>query len=322
MLPRQQYRDSVLQNRNNRITLAGMDLEHLRAFAKVVRLGSLTKAAQSLKVPKSTVSRRLAELEAQLDTRLVQRTTRRLSVTESGYRLFQQTEHHLLELEAATRNITTESGELKGTLRITTPADLTSMSLLPVFQDFMNEHPRVNVVVLSTNRRVDLVAEGVDVALRAGKLQPSSLIARRLVVGEFQLFASEDYIRRRGAPKRVEDLANHDCLVFSEDRPQGKWRLFSVTRPSKVHDLTVDARFATTDFGALSRACALGMGIALLPNQVSLIEDANPNLRRVLPDWRGADSVFHVVYPAARQMSPIVRAFVDHVTRAVPKMLR
>lgn len=298
-----------------------MDLEHLRAFAKVVRLGSLTKAAQSLKVPKSTVSRRLADLESELGTRLIQRTTRRLSVTESGYLLFQQTEPHLLELEAAARSITTESGELKGTLRITTPADLTSISLLPVFRDFMNEHPRVNVVVMATNRRVDLVAEGVDVALRAGKLQPSTLIARRLVVGEFRLFASEDYIRRRGAPKRVEDLPNHDCLAFSEDRPQGKWRLLSVARPTKVHELTVEARFATTDFGSLSRACAVGMGIALLPNQVSLIEDENSTLRRVLPDWRGQDSVFHVVYPAARQVSPIVRAFVDHVTRVVPKML-
>ncbi len=152
--------------------------------------------------------------------RLVQRTTRRLSITDAGYRLFQQTEPHLLELEAAARSMTSETGELAGTLRLTTPGDLTSINLIPVFQAFMDQHPKVKLVILATNRRVDLVAEGVDVALRAGPLQSSTLIARRLVAGEFRLFASEDYLRRKGTPKSLKDLVNHDCLAFSEDQPQ------------------------------------------------------------------------------------------------------
>jgi DNA-binding transcriptional LysR family regulator len=297
-----------------------MDLEHLRAFAKVVRLGSLTKAATSLGVPTSTVSRRLADLENQLGTRLVQRTTRRLSATDAGYRLFQQAEPHLLELEAAARSLTTDAGELGGTLRITTPANFTSLSLMPVIQDFMTNHPKVKIVVLATNRRVDLVAEGVDIALRAGPLEPSSLIARRVFVGEFRLFASDEYLRKRGAPKHVADLLTHDCLAFSEDQPSEKWKLRSVTRPSKVHEVTIQARFAATDFSALTRACMLGMGIALLPNQVQGYEGPTPTLRRVLPQWCGQESVLHVVYPAARHMSPTVRAFVDHIVANVPKL--
>jgi DNA-binding transcriptional LysR family regulator len=297
-----------------------MDLEHLRAFVKVVRLGSLTKAAAAMGVPKSTVSRRLAELEQQLGTSLVQRTTRRLSVTDAGYRLFEQTEPHLLELEAAARGISDGNGELGGTLRLTTPANLTSISLIPLIQDFMVLHPKVKIVVLATNRRVDLVAEGVDIALRAGTLQPSSLIARRLMGGECRLFASETYLRKRGTPKQLSDLAHHDCLAFSEDQPQEKWVLHSVAKPHKTQEVVVQARFATTDYTALTRACALDMGIALLPNQVLSREGHTPGLRRVLPQWKGKDSVFHVVYPAARQVSPAVRAFVDYVVEAVPRL--
>lgn len=296
-----------------------MDLEHLRTFAKVVRLGTLTKAAANLGVPKSTVSRRLADLEAQLGTRLVQRTTRRLSVTDSGYRLFQQTEPHLLELEAAARSVTAENGELQGVLRVTTPGNLVSDSLMPLMHEFMLAHPKVKLVVMATNRRVDLVAEGVDVALRAGILQPSSLIARRLTAGTFHLFASEDYLTKRGAPKTVNDLLSHDCLAFSEDQPQQKWLLRSVIDPNKTKEVTVRGRFATAEFSALARACTLGMGIALLPSHVPNRE-APPGLRRVLPRWQGHEAVLHVVYPAARHVSPVVRAFVDHVVNTMPKL--
>jgi len=155
-----------------------------------VRFGSLTRAATSLGLPKSTVSRRLAELEAQLGVRLVQRTTRRLSVTEAGYRLFEQVEQHILELEAATRAIADHDGELRGTLRITTPADMARVNMVPIVQSFLDKHPQVKIVVMATNRKVDLVAESVNLALRAEPLDPSSLIARKLAAGEFQLFAS------------------------------------------------------------------------------------------------------------------------------------
>jgi DNA-binding transcriptional LysR family regulator len=296
-----------------------MDLEQLRAFAKIVRLGSVTKAAISLGLPKSTISRRLSELESHLGTRLVQRTTRRLSVTDAGYRLFQQAEPHILELEAAARSMTTESGELAGTLRITTPANLAELNLVPIIHDFMEQHPQVKIVALATNRKVDLVAEGVDVALRAGTLQSSTLVARRLVAGEFRLFASEEYLERKGTPKTVHELLTHDCLAFSEDQPLQKWRLHSVVQPEKVQEITVQARFASTEYAALRRACALGMGIALMPNEVRDKGTAH-NLKRVLPQWRGQESVLHVVYPASRHVSPTVRAFVDHVVKVVPKL--
>lgn len=311
---------------------SGMDLEHLRSFTKVVRFGSLTKAATSLGVPKSTVSRRLADLESQLGVRLVQRTTRRLSVTEAGYRLFEQAEQHILELEAATRAIADYDGELRGTLRVTTPADMGRINMVPIVQSFLVRHPQVRIVVLATNRRVDLVAEGVDLALRAGPLAPSTLIARRLAAGEFQLFASEEYLERRGTPAHVNDLLSHECLVFSEDQPHQKWQLRS--NPSgagglstsgasaKSVTLQVSGRFAATDFEALTRACVHGMGIALLPSQVANKGASDTGLRRVLPTWRGPDSILHAVYPATAQVSPTLKAFVDHAAIEVAQLFR
>jgi DNA-binding transcriptional LysR family regulator len=295
-----------------------MDLEHLRTFAKVVRFGSLTKAATSLGLPKSTVSRRLADLETQLGVRLVQRTTRRLSVTEVGYRLFEQAEQHILELEAATRAIADYDGELRGTLRVTTPADMGRINMVPIVQSFLAKHLQVRIVVLATNRRVDLVAEGVDLALRAGPLTPSSLIARRLAAGEFQLFASEEYLERHGAPTQVNELLTHECLVFSEDQPHQKWQLrCSASAASgtgaKSLSLRVSGRFAATDYEALTRACINGMGVALLPSQVASQGGHDARLRRVLPDWRGPDSILHAVYPATAQVSPTLKAFIDHV---------
>lgn len=297
-----------------------MDLEHLRTFAKVVRLGNLTKAAANLGLPKSTVSRRLAELERGLGVRLVQRSTRRVSVTEAGYRLFEQAEHHILELEAATRAIADHGGELRGTLRVTTPADMTRINLVPIVQSFLAAHPQVRVVVLATNRRVDLVAEGVDLALRAGPLQTSTLVAKRLVAGEFRLFASDDYLARHGEPQHVNDLLNHECLAFSEDQPQQKWLLRSTTPPNKRAELRVTGHFAATDYEALTRACSAGMGIALLPNQVTNRDAPDFGLRRVLPEWRGPDSILHAVYPAAQQVSPTLKAFVGHVARELAKV--
>lgn len=295
-----------------------MDLEHLRTFAKVVRFGSLTKAASSLGLPKSTVSRRLADLEAQLGIRLVQRTTRRLSVTEAGYRLFEQAEHHILELEAATRAIADYDGELRGTLRVTTPADMGRVNMAPIVQSFLAKHPQVRIVVLATNRRVDLVAEGVDLALRAGPLAPSSLIARRLAAGEFQLFASEDYLERCGTPAHVNELLTHECLTFSEDQPHQNWQLrcgasHASGAGAKSLNLRVSGRFAATDYEALTRACVLGMGIALLPSQVAGKGSPDATLRRVLPEWRGPDSILHAVYPATAQVSPTLKAFIEHV---------
>ena len=300
--------------------LTGVDLEHLRTFAKVVRFGSLTRAATNLGLPKSTVSRRLADLEAQLGVRLVQRTTRRLSVTEAGYRLFEHAEQHILELEAATRAIVDHDGELRGTLRVTTPADMSRINMVPIVQSFLARHPQVKIVVLATNRRVDLVAEGVDLALRAGPLTSSTLIARRLAAGEFRLFASEEYLERNGSPTRVNELLTHECLVFSEDQPHQKWQLRSsatVAGPARSVSIRVSGHFAATDFEALTRACISGMGIALLPSQVSGKGMPDVGLRRVLPDWRGPDSLLHAVYPATAHVSPTLRAFVDHVALEV-----
>jgi LysR family transcriptional regulator AphB len=252
------------------------------------------------------------ELELNLKTPLVQRSTRRLSVTEAGARLFAHAESHVAELEAAARSVSSCGPEVCGTLRVTTPNDTPGFSFVAIVHSFLVKYPQVNLVLITTNRRVDLVAEGVDVALRGGPLPSSALVARRLAVSEFQLFASDDYLERRGTPQSVDDLSKHDCLVFSEDVPKKKWQLRSSRLPSKSQDVLVSGRCAISDLGALARACAAGMGIALLPTELVAGESLS-HLRRVLPDWRGPDSVIHAVYPPSKQVSPLLKAFIDHL---------
>lgn len=301
-------------------SIAGMDLEHLRTFASVVRFGSLTRAGASLGLPKSTVSRHLSELEQQTSTQLITRTTRRLSVTDAGRRLFLQIEGPITELEQASRTIRDLSGEPRGLLRLTAPADVEVLSIVPMLESFLLKYPEVKLVANLTNRKVDLIAEGYELALRAGPLPPSGLIAKKLFGGEFHLFAKAEYLEKHGTPKSASDLASHQCLVFSDDRPQGKWVLWSNHQPSKRYEVSVSGRLALTEMGALARACAAGLGIALLPSQATRTFLPEQGVVRVLPKLRGPDSLLYAVYPPTQQVSPTLRALLNHLSAEFQKL--
>lgn len=284
-----------------------MDLEDVRVFTKVAELGSFTKAASFLGLPKSTVSRRVSELEDALNVRLLQRTTRTLSLTHAGELYFSRTSRLILELEQAELAVQELQDDPRGLLRITTPPDLsdTMTGLLSAFQD---KYPLVELAVLATGRRVDLVSEGYDLALRAGRLDDSSLVSRKLLEIPFALYASCDYLKRHGRVEAPQDLALHQCLIFSGERTTATWTL---NGPQGAIDVEVHGTIATNDLRLVHTLARSGRGIAFLPQTLSDSALHREGLERILKDYTGPLGGLYVVYPSSRHLSPRVRAFID-----------
>lgn len=283
------------------------NLDDVRVFARVVQSGSFSGAARQLGLPKSTVSRRVSALEAQLGARLLQRTTRRLRLTDAGEVLLRRAERMLEEAEAASREVANMQAAPQGTLRISAPADA-GLYLADALAAFRKHYPEILVAVTLTNQVEDLVAEGIDVAVRAGNLSDSTLVVRRLTRSNLRLFASPSYLAARGTPERPRDLCDHDCVVFSGQRPSAAWRL---TGPGGTHETIVKGSIAANDFGMLRALASSGAGVAMLPEVVAAGLLNTGELVPVLPDYTLGAGNLSLVYPSPRHLSPKVRAFVD-----------
>ncbi len=284
-----------------------MNLDDVRIFTKVVEAGSFTKAAALLGMPKSTVSRRVSELEEALGVRLVQRTTRKLHLTDSGQIYFNQTSRVLGELEVAEVTLSEMQAEPRGLLRITTPNDLTG-SMSDFIGQFQDRYPLVDLIVLETGRRVDLVAEGYDLAIRAGNLNDSSLVFKLLHRSYMSLFASPDYLARSGPIETPEQLSEHHCLIFGTEGLETTWQLHG---PDGLVDVPVRGRLACSDFSLIRHSAVRGRGIVFMPHFGAHSLVADQELVHLLPQYRSAESNLYAVYPSARHLSPKVRAFID-----------
>lgn len=283
------------------------DLQDVTAFLAVVDTGSFTAAAERLGLAKSNVSRRVSRLEERLGARLLERTTRRQRLTEVGASYHALVTGAVDQLAEAARSVSELQGQPRGHLKITAPADLNE-GLGGLVAEFCARYPEIELEVELTQRRVDLVAEGFDVALRAGKLEDSSLIARSLMDGSSHLYASPDYLARRGTPKTPQQLLEHDCVLFRGRRGEARWRLEG---PDGEHELTVHGVISAQDFGFVRAALVAGAGIGLLPYSLAPEALARGRLVPVLPDYCLGRSPFHLVYPSTRFLSPKVRVFVD-----------
>jgi DNA-binding transcriptional LysR family regulator len=280
-----------------------VDLNEAAVFARVVQDGSFTKAAQSLGIPKSTVSRRVAELEARVGVRLLQRTTRKLALTDSGRLYYEHAARALAELELAERAVGELQAVPRGTLRITTPL---AFSLLgPLLAEYLRRYPEVRVDLYASDRRVDLVEERFDLALRAGPARDSSLVARRLGVVRRVLVAAPE-VARKLRLKTPEDLERENCLVFA---PDGKnWTL---TTGAKAVSVTVTPRMTVNDYDMLCSVTRAGFGVALLPEYQCTADVASGALRRLLPQWSAPEVPVYALYPSARHLSPSVAALLE-----------
>lgn len=289
-----------------------MDFNEAAVFVKVVQAGSFSAAARQLQLPTSTVSTRVARLEQRLGITLLQRTTRRLSLTEAGQAYFEHASlglGYMLEAEAA---IDAARQAPQGKLRVSAPADLGDSLLAGLVNQVQLQYPALALELLLTERYVDLVAEGIDAAIRTGELGDSSLIAKPLGHACWATFASQEYLEQAPPLRNPQDLNQHHCLQFS---PMGRdaWTLRrgndSITIPLSGHTIA-------NSIGIVRHMALNGQGVALLPTYICKPGMIIGELQRVLPAWQARHDPVHLVYPRQRFMPPKLRAFLD-VAQAV-----
>src|SRR6185369_6489447 len=239
----------------------GLDLNQVTAFVRVMESGSFTGAARELGLPKSSVSRRVSALETSLRVRLLQRSTRQLVLTEAGRLYFERARAALRGLSDASLAVTDLSHEIAGPIRFTAGGDNTGL-IANLLAEFLARYPKVQIDVVLTPRRVDLVAEGFDLALRAGPLVDSALVARRLGRSELGLYASRAYLRRAGRPTRLAELARHRCILFGEAAERRQLRL---TGPGGEETVAIDGPLVVHELSFAVDAIVAGIGIGLVP---------------------------------------------------------
>jgi DNA-binding transcriptional LysR family regulator len=284
-----------------------MDINDIYVFAKVVEHGSFVGASKSLGMPRSTVSRRVSELEKRLGARLLQRTTRRLHLTDVGETYYQYAATIMSQVDEANLAVTHLQAIPRGTLRVTVPMSFGQLGT--IVASYLERYPEVELELVCTDRVIDLVQDRFDVAIRAGRLADSALIARKLGTVSNILVASPAFLKRNRVPKSPNDLEGLDCLVFAAGSQYGKWTLCDA---KKTMEVEVRSRLRANDMDYLRQAALAGLGIAMIPTHVCTDEIRDGTLRRVLPDWCSPETLVHALYPSARLLSPKLKVFLDH----------
>ena len=284
-------------------------LAAIAVFAKVVELNGFSAAARELGISKSAVSKRIARLEDEMGARLMNRTTRRLSLSEAGLAFYQGAQRVLAEAEAAEAAVTRLSAAPRGVLKVNAPMSFGVCHVAPALPAFMAEYPELAVELDLNDRVVDLIDEGYDLAVRVARLTDSSLIARRLAPSRSILCAAPGYLARHGAPLDLAGLAGHECLLYAYLTSGDRWRFHG---PGGERQVRVAGRLRVNNGDALLQAAIGGLGIALLPSFICGAELRAGRLVQLLPEWNGHSGVdIFAVYPASRNLSPKVRVFID-----------
>ena len=282
---------------------------HMQIFVAVVETGSITAAAERLDLAKSAVSRRLVELETHLGVSLIQRTTRRLNLTESGRAYYERCVAILADVEEAEAEVSQAHGALRGRLKVALPQAFGLLHLASLIQTFMKQHPDVRLELDFNDRQVDLMQEGFDLAIRIATLADSSLIARRLTSIPHLVGASPGYLARRGTPRTATDLARHDCLVYSNVRDPDLWSHHGPD--GHAGQVRVAVRLAASSGEFLLQTALAGEGLVLLPVFYVRAALHSGQLVQVLSDHRWPEPAAYAVYPPTRHLSARARAFID-----------
>jgi DNA-binding transcriptional LysR family regulator len=290
-----------------------MDLFHaLHAFVRVVETGSFARAGDRLGVSVSAVSRQVADLEAHLGARLLNRTTRRLSLTESGQAFHERTLQLLADLEEAESAVGTAGGAPRGTLRMTCGVTFGNRHMVEAVAAFCAEHPAVRFDIELSDRIVDLVEEGLDLAILVGPVRGQSLIARRIGTTRLVCCAAPAYLAQRGTPQRPEDLATHACLTYAYAAGRNVWRFDDAQ--GREQAVTVGGPVHANSAEMLAGLAAAGLGIVLEPDFVVAPLVKSGALVPLLRDHAAASIPIHAVYPSRRFLSAKVRRFIDFVS--------
>jgi len=288
-------------------------LSELEVFTRVVDVGSFTGAAESLHLSKSAVSKHVTRLEDRLGVRLLNRTTRRLSLTEVGQAFYERCRGILFDLEEAEAAVSHLSEAPRGVLKIACPMTFGIKHVAPFLPLFLEKHPDLKVDLNLNDRVVDIVEEGYDLAVRITRLKDSSLIARKLASARMVVAASPTYWNRKGRPQKPDDLKGHDCLIYSMRHPPNEWE-FNMGRETET--IRVAGSLTANNGDALIKAAAQGLGVTRAPVFLFDEELEDGQLETVLDDCEGQGVDIYAVYPHARHLSPKVRAFVDFLVAA------
>ena len=292
-----------------------IDFNEIILFTKVAEAGSFTGAARLLGLPKSTVSRKISQMEARLGVRLLQRTTRSVKLTELGAAHYERCARIVTEAEEAERAIHAGADAPRGLLRVSAPVEMAGEFLSALISEFLKAHPEIEMELDLSSRFVDLVEEGFDLAIRAGQLPDSSLVARRLGQDRFEVFASPDYLDRTGTPASPHDLKSRACILYGQGKRKQTFRFSGANGLASV---TLHGRFLVNNLHVARDIAVAGLGLAPLPTHMCVQEIASGRLVRVLQAWQLPESGIYAVYPSPRHLTPKVRTFIDFLSRNAP----
>jgi DNA-binding transcriptional LysR family regulator len=285
-----------------------LDLNDVALFVQVVRAGSFAAAARRLGMPANTASRRIQQLEQQLGLRLMQRSTRKLTLTDAGAIFYARCADQVEALAEAAQELGEGSHVPSGRVRVAAPADFFNVFRMELIAEFLAAHPKVRLDFVLSDERADLIEQGIDVAIRSGKVLEPTLVARRIGTGRLTLVASPAYLAARGMPESVEALANHDCVTLPRPSGRAVWRLDG---PDGAIETQVAGRFSANTAQALLKAVLAGLGIALLPAVMTSPHVRAGELIEVLPDHGVEGREAYLVYLSRRQLPRAVSAFIE-----------
>ncbi|GGC96161.1 LysR family transcriptional regulator [Undibacterium terreum] len=290
-------------------------LDELVVFLAILETASLSGAGRKLRRSPPAVTRTLAALEERVGTRLVERTTRRLAATEAGLRLAELARRVLADYEDAVRE--DADAPLRGKLRVTAPQVFGRRHVAPVVLSFMDKYPSMQVELMLGDRNLDLIEEGLDLAVRIGRLADAGIVARK--VGEVKrlLVASPDYIAKRGAPQTPDDLAAHDTIHNTGVPAPPEWRF---RHAGSDHTVRVTPRLTVNDVDAMLFAVRSGRGLGRPLSYQAADDIAKGTLVRLMPDWENDAVPVSLVVSSARHMAPKLRAFMDHAVECLSKL--
>lgn len=295
------------------------DLNALIIFATVVESNSFSQASRRLNIPVSTVSRRVAELEQQLGVQLLKRSTRKLRLTEIGAEIFEHARHGV-ELNDAVNDIVGDHlAVVTGTLRISSPPSVSDSLLAPLIAALQDAHPQVRVQVFITERFVDLMTEGIDVAFIVGPIQDSALVPRAILAYRHQILASPRYIDKHGAPRAPEELLGHRLLAFSFWRPENTWSFVSANG-AETRSISFRPYMSMNDYAGIVPRLLDGAGIGEIPPLVRPELVREGHLVELMPDWHFPYFDLKVVHHGGRYLPRVVRAFTEIASRLAPAL--
>jgi len=297
----------------NAILIIMDTLDGMRTIIAAVETGSFTAASERLRMSKALVSKYVGEVEQQLGVRLFNRSTRRLALTEAGQRYYDQALPLVDEFSALVDSVTGEQSAPRGLLRVSAPQTFGEMSLSPIIPRFLNENPELRVDLQLSDRMIDMLEEGIDVVIRIGGVDDSSLVARQIKTLPLILCASPAYLDEHGTPSSAQDIKNHTCIIDSNFRIGKHWPI--VSPKGKTVSIEVDSRAAANSPRAVKEMAVAGGGVGMIPRFIVESDLKSGSLKEVLPGYHTLEFGLFAIYPHRKYLSKKVRCFIDFLVK-------